>query len=54
MTDQQLADRFEAAELPAWENDASFQQLLLSFESVFHSDVDRSSATQGTSAYSEP
>ena len=34
MTDQQLADRFEAAELPAWENDSSFQQLLLSFESV--------------------
>lgn len=34
MTDQQLADRFEAAELPAWENDASFQQLLLSFESI--------------------
>jgi len=24
MTDQQLADRFEAAELPAWENDPSF------------------------------
>lgn len=34
MTDQQLADRFEAAELPAWENDPSFQQLLLSFESI--------------------
>jgi hypothetical protein len=34
MTDQQLADRFEAAELPAWENDSSFQQLLLSFESI--------------------
>jgi hypothetical protein len=34
MTDQQLADRFEAAELPAWENDAAFQQLLLSFESI--------------------
>ena len=34
MTDQQLADRFEAAELPAWENDAAFQQLLLSFESM--------------------
>jgi Cdc6-like AAA superfamily ATPase len=28
MTDQQLADRFEAAELPAWENDSSFQQPL--------------------------
>jgi hypothetical protein len=25
---------FEAAELPAWENDSSFQQLLLSFESI--------------------
>ena len=34
MTDQQLADRFAAAELPAWENDASFEQLLLSFESI--------------------
>jgi hypothetical protein len=34
MTDQQLADRFEAAELPAWENDLAFQQLLLSFESI--------------------
>ena len=34
MTDQQLADRFEAAELPPWENDAAFQQLLLSFESI--------------------
>jgi hypothetical protein len=34
MTDQQLADRFEAAELPPWENDSSFQQLLLSFESI--------------------
>jgi hypothetical protein len=34
MTDRQLADRFEAAELPAWENDSSFQQLLLSFESI--------------------
>jgi hypothetical protein len=34
MTDQQLAARFEAAELPAWENDSSFQQLLLSFESI--------------------
>src|SRR6516162_205287 len=34
MTDQQLADRFAAAELPAWENDAAFEQLLLSFESV--------------------
>jgi hypothetical protein len=34
MTDQQLADRFSAAELPAWENDAAFEQLLLSFESI--------------------
>jgi hypothetical protein len=34
MTDQQLADRFEAVELPAWENDAGFHQLLLSLESV--------------------
>jgi hypothetical protein len=34
MTDQQLADRFEAAELPAWEHDQTFQQLLLSFESI--------------------
>jgi hypothetical protein len=34
MTDQQLADRFEAAELPAWENDSVFHQLLLSLESV--------------------
>ena len=34
MTDQQLADRFEAAELPAWELDQTFQQLLLSFEST--------------------
>jgi hypothetical protein len=34
MTDQQLADRFAAAELPAWEHDAAFEQLLLSFESI--------------------
>ena len=34
MTDQQLADRFEAAELPPWEDDDAFQQLLLSFESI--------------------
>jgi hypothetical protein len=34
MTDQQLADRFEAAELPAWEDDQFFHQLLLSFESI--------------------
>jgi Bacterial TniB protein len=34
MTDQQLADRFEAAALPAWENNLAFQQLLSSFESI--------------------
>jgi hypothetical protein len=34
MTDDQLADRFAAAELPAWENDDAFEQLLLSFESA--------------------
>jgi hypothetical protein len=34
MTDQQLADRFDASELPAWENDQAFQQLLASFESI--------------------
>src|SRR5207253_770253 len=34
MTDDQLADRFAAAELPAWEDDAAFEQLLLSFESI--------------------
>ena len=34
MTDQQLADRFEAMELPAWENDQAFHQLLASFESI--------------------
>ena len=33
MTDQQLADRFDASELPAWENDQAFHQLLASFES---------------------
>jgi len=31
---EQLADRFSAAELSAWENDAAFEQLLLSFESI--------------------
>jgi hypothetical protein len=30
MTDQQLADRFEARELPAWRDDACFHQLLAS------------------------
>jgi hypothetical protein len=34
MADQQLADRFAAAELPAWENDEAFEPLLLSFESI--------------------
>lgn len=34
MTDDQLADRFAAAELPPWENDDAFEQLLLSFEST--------------------
>ena len=34
MTDQQLADRFEALELPVWENDQTFYQLLASFESI--------------------
>jgi len=34
MTDQQLADRFAAAELPPWERGAAFEQLLLSFESI--------------------
>jgi hypothetical protein len=27
MTDDHLADRFAAAELPAWENDEAFAQL---------------------------
>ncbi len=34
MTDQQLADRFEAVELPAWENDNALHQLLLSYEAI--------------------
>jgi Bacterial TniB protein len=34
MTDQQLADRFEAVELPAWEDNGSFAQLLSSFGSI--------------------
>jgi hypothetical protein len=33
-TDEQLADRFEAFELPAWQNDESFLRLLASFQSV--------------------
>ena len=34
-TDQQLADRFEAFELPLWQNDEAFIRLLASFQSVF-------------------
>jgi GTPase SAR1 family protein len=34
MTDQQLADRFEAVELRKWEDDATFQQLLCSFGAI--------------------
>ena len=34
MTDDQLADRFAAAELPGWQDDEAFEQLLLSFESI--------------------
>jgi hypothetical protein len=34
MTDQQLADRFEARELPAWAEDAAFQSLLASFAAI--------------------
>lgn len=33
-TDQQLADRFEAIELPRWHNDESFHRLLASFQAV--------------------
>jgi Bacterial TniB protein len=33
-TDEQLADRFEAVELPRWHNDESFHRLLASFQSV--------------------
>jgi type II secretory pathway predicted ATPase ExeA len=42
-TDQQLADRFEALELPRWHNDEAFVRLLASFQSVLplrqHSDL---------------
>jgi TniB protein len=34
MTDQQLADRFEARELPAWRDDPPCQQLLASFAAI--------------------
>lgn len=33
-TDPQLADRFEAVELPRWHNDEAFSRLLASFEAV--------------------
>lgn len=34
-TDPQLADRFEAFELPAWQKDEAYIRLLASFQSVF-------------------
>jgi Bacterial TniB protein len=34
MTDQQLADRFEAMELPAWKDDGILQNLLSSFAAI--------------------
>jgi Bacterial TniB protein len=34
LTDQQLADRFEAMELPAWQNDANLTRLLVSFQAI--------------------
>jgi hypothetical protein len=34
MTDHQLADRFEARELPVWRDDTTFHQLLASFSST--------------------
>ncbi|MEO8660362.1 MAG: TniB family NTP-binding protein, partial [Bryobacteraceae bacterium] len=34
MTDQQLADRFEAIELTAWRNDASFGRFLASYQAI--------------------
>jgi hypothetical protein len=33
-TDQQLADRFEAIELPRWRNDEAFRRLLTSFQAI--------------------
>jgi hypothetical protein len=33
-TDQQLADRFEAIELPRWHNDEAFRRLLSSFQAI--------------------
>jgi type II secretory pathway predicted ATPase ExeA len=34
-TDEQLADRFEAYDLPLWQNDETFMRLLVSFQSAF-------------------
>lgn len=34
LTDQQLADRFEALELPPWSNDETFARLLASFQAL--------------------
>jgi replication-associated recombination protein RarA len=34
LTDQQLADRFAAFELPKWQNDAAFAQLLKTFATI--------------------
>jgi type II secretory pathway predicted ATPase ExeA len=34
-TDEQLDDRFEAYDLPPWQNDESFMRLLVSFQSTF-------------------
>jgi hypothetical protein len=34
MTDQQLADRFEARELSAWRDGTAFHQILASFGST--------------------
>ena len=34
LTDQQLADRFAAFELPRWQDDAAFAQLLKTFASI--------------------
>ena len=34
LTDEQLADRFEAVELPPWHNDNDFRRLLASFQAI--------------------
>lgn len=34
-TDEQFADRFEAYDLPLWQNDEAFMRLLVSFQSTF-------------------